>query len=121
MSSSQGTPGEVEQPVGEASEQGAEELRPLDVSMVLRASIAQFSSLAWQMLGLQADPFTGKIHKDIGQARLAIDVTAFLVEKLLPQLQGQEARDHENLLTNLRLNFVKQVSEPSATEEAPGI
>jgi hypothetical protein len=101
----------AQSPAAEAGEPGEGDLRPLDVYMVLRASVAQFSSAAWQMLGLQPDPFTGKLHKDIEQARTAIDVTAFLVEKLLPSVQGQEARDYQNLLTDLRLNFVRQAGE----------
>ena len=95
----------------EPEEPGAGDLRPLDVYMVLQASISQFSSVAWQMLGLQPDPFTGKIHKDIDQARIAIDVTAVLVEKILPHAQGQESRDYQSLLTDLRLNFVRQSSQ----------
>ena len=103
---------EAEQaPSAETEEPGSGELRPLDVYMVLRAAVNQFSSAAWQMLGLHADPFTGKVQKNIEQARIAIDVTAFLVEKLLPHLQGQEARDYQALLTDLRLNFVRQAGE----------
>ena len=97
----------------DAESPGAGDLRPLDIYMVLQASIGQFSSVAWQMLGLHPDPFTGKMQKDIDQARIAIDVTAVLVEKIRPHVQGQEARDYQTLLTDLRLNFVKQSSEQS--------
>lgn len=123
MSSSEEAKSEGEQPTAgpqqpqqapPPGEQAEEALRPLDIYMVLRAAIAQLSSAAWQMLGLQANPFTGAVRKDIEQARLAIDSTAYLVEKLLPQLAGQEARDYQNLLTDLRLNFVKQAGESEA-------
>ncbi len=83
---------------------------------MLRISIAHLSGVAFQMMGLQVDPMTNKIHKDVAQARVAIDATAALVEKLLPHLQGQEARDYQNLLTDLRLNFVKQSGEEPKTE-----
>jgi hypothetical protein len=99
---------------GKGEQAEAPEVRPLDVYMVLRASIAQLSGVAWQMLGLQADPFTGVVRKDLEQARLAIDAVAFLTERLLPHLQGQEARDHQSLLTDLRLNFVKKSEEAKA-------
>src|SRR5574340_1590037 len=84
------------------------ELQPLDVYLALRAAFHQMAAVAWQMMGLQADPFTGKMNKDIEQARVAIDTAAFLLEKLQPKLQGQEARDYQNLLTDLRMNFVRQ-------------
>lgn len=83
-------------------------LQPVEVSAVLRLCIAQLSTVAWQKMGLQADPFTNAIHKDIAQARTAIDAAAALVDQLLPQLGGQEARDYQSLLVDLRMNFLKQ-------------
>ena len=102
--------GETGKEEGGAGEPITDELRPLDVYMALQAAITQMSAVAWQMMGLQPDPFTGKVYKDAEQARIAIDTTAFLVEKMLPRLQGQEARDYQSLLTDLRLNFVRQAS-----------
>ena len=81
---------------------------PLDVYAVLRVSIAQLASIAWQLMGLQPDPFSNKIRTEMDQARIAIDATAALIEQLQPHLQGQEAKDYQSLLTDLRLNFVKQ-------------
>jgi hypothetical protein len=85
---------------------GAEEQMRVDVYSVLRVSIAQLAGVAWQMMGLQADPFTNKVQKDAAQARVAIDAAAALVEQLKPHLQGQEVRDFQSLLTDLRMNFV---------------
>jgi hypothetical protein len=114
---------EAKEPGGEAGSDaeggqaaGAGELRPLDVYAVLHVCIAQLASVAWQQLGLQADPITKEVHKDIPQARIAVDAVALLFDKLAPQLQGQEARDYRNLLTDLRLNFVKQSEEQPKAE-----
>jgi hypothetical protein len=108
----------AEEPTGEpeVEEPPVEELRPLDVYAVLRVSIAQLSGIAFQMMGLQADPITNKIRKDLEQARVAIDATASLVEKLLPHLEGQDARDAQNLLTDLRLNFIRQSGDDEKPE-----
>jgi hypothetical protein len=92
----------------ETAEAPQEPPLPLDVYAVLRLSIAQLTSIAWQLMGLQPDPFTNKIRKEMDQARIAIDATAALIEQLQPHLQGQEAKDYQSLLTDLRLNFVKQ-------------
>jgi hypothetical protein len=89
---------------GEAA--GEVPMKPIDVYSVLRLSVAQLSGTAWQMMGLQPDPFTNAVRKDPDQARIAIDATAALVDLLKPHLQGQERRDYEALLTDLRLNFV---------------
>lgn len=102
-----------EEPEGEAPEQPAEEtadareqVKAIDVYAALRLSVAQLTGVAWQMMGLQPDPFTNEVHKDMAQARIAIDAVAALVEQLKPHIQGQEARDYQNLLTDLRMNFV---------------
>jgi hypothetical protein len=98
---------EVEAPA-EETPPGVGELPRIDVYAVLHVSIAQLAAVAWQKMGLQADPFTNQIEKDIEQARLAIDAAAGLIEKLQPKLEKQQARDYQNLLTDLRLNFVRQ-------------
>jgi hypothetical protein len=109
----------AEQPAAPADEAAAEEpaepLQPLDVYALLQLSFAQLAAAAWQKMGLQPDPFTNTIVKDIDQARLAIDAAADLLKRFQPRLQGQEARDYQTMLTDLRLNFVKQ----SETHEKP--
>jgi hypothetical protein len=108
----------AEEPEGEAPEPPTEEtadttepLTAIDVHSVLRISIAQLAGVAWQMMGLQPDPFTNEIRKDTAQARIAIDAAAALVELLKPHIQGQEARDYQNLLTDLRMNFVSHSTD----------
>ena len=97
---------------------GPEEPRvPLDVHVLLRMSVTQFAAVAWQKMGLEPDPLTNAIHKDLDQARLAIDAAAALAEKLLPRLQGQEARDLQSLLADLKLNFVKQQGSAESKDE----
>ncbi|UCC68445.1 MAG: DUF1844 domain-containing protein [Armatimonadota bacterium] len=105
-----------EPPAEEQPEAPQEPPQPLDVYAVLRISIAQLAGVAWQLMGLQPDPFTNKLRKDVDQARIAIDATAALVEQLQPNLRGQEARDYQTLLTDLRLNFVKQSGEEAKQE-----
>jgi len=108
-----------EQPTASADEAAAEEpvepLQPLDVYSLLRLSFAQLAATAWQKMGLQPDPFTNTVVKDIDQARVAIDAAADLLKHLQPSLRGQEARDYQTMLTDLRLNFVKQ----SEAQEKP--
>jgi len=66
---------------------------------------------AWQGLGLVPNPGSGKIEKDLGDAKVAIDAFAGLLEAMRPQLEGRALRDTEALLTTLRLNFVEKSGE----------
>lgn len=66
---------------------------------------------AWTRLGLIANPVTGKVDKDLPQARVAIDCAAALIgvidtqESQLPEsLRG----DLRRVLSDLRINFVEQ-------------
>ncbi len=99
-------PGAEQAESREETAEEAEKVTALDVYSVLRICVAQLAGIAWQMMGLQPDPFTNTMHKDITQARVAIDATAALIEQLRPHLHGQEAKDYQTLLTDLQLNFV---------------
>jgi len=89
-------------------EEAKEPLPPIKVPELVALFINQLAAVAWQRMGLVPDPLSGKIEKDMEQARLAIDSAAVLLEKLEPSLSEIEKRDFRVLLSNLRVNFVKQ-------------
>ncbi len=101
----------------QAPQEGAQE-QPIsvDVYAILKISIAQLANIAWQMMGLQPDPFTNQVRKDMVQARIAIDAATALAEQLKPHIHGQEMKDYQTLLTDLRLNFVSHSEEQSKQE-----
>lgn len=83
---------------------------PLSVYMLLAVSLDQFASVANQKMGLQVDPITGKLDRDLKQAKIAIDVANRLVEAMDPELDEEDRRQVQALLSDLRLNFVRQSS-----------
>lgn len=88
-----------------ASEQQA---RPADVNEILMEMTQFMAALAWQKMGLQPDMVTGKIEKDIRQAKLAVDVATSLAGHLEPQLDDDDRRQIRNMVSDLRINFVQQ-------------
>lgn len=100
------------QPAEEApraeAEEPSEQIPALDAYSTLRWCIGLLSAQAWQWLGLVAYPGSGEVKKDLEQARLSIDSVAALVERLAPRVEESEKRELENLVSNLRLNFVNQ-------------
>ncbi|MFA4030173.1 MAG: hypothetical protein GDYSWBUE_001765 [Candidatus Fervidibacterota bacterium] len=66
---------------------------------------------AWQKMGLVANPITGKIERDIEEARFAIDTIAVLLEHIKPKLDGRKYDQLRQTLTTLRINFVEQASK----------
>ncbi len=81
---------------------------PIDVKQVLMVATHQLAVIAWQKMGLQPDFITNKIHKDISQAKLAIDAANALSEVYLDKLDDAEKNALQSLLKDLKLNFVQQ-------------
>ncbi len=98
-------------PKEEAEHKPEEEARgaPLPDSGTLVAScIHLLSAKAWETMGLVPNPSTGKVERDFEEARLAIDGASALAEVLKPRVGDSESKDLDNLIANLRLNFVEQ-------------
>lgn len=84
---------------------------PVDVEQVILMMIEQMASISWQKLGLQPDIMTGQVHRDLGQARTAIDATAKLAEVLDPTLDEEDKRRLHGLVRDLRVNWVEKNRE----------
>ncbi len=84
------------------------EVAPASVYDILREFATVLSLFAWQRLGLMMDPQTGKIHRDMAQAQVAIDAVAYLVEQVRDKVGEEQRRALEATLADLRINFVQQ-------------
>ncbi|MBX3113066.1 MAG: DUF1844 domain-containing protein [Fimbriimonadaceae bacterium] len=90
------------------------EVQPLDVHTVIMVMLDQMSGIAWQKMGLQPDAMTGKIHKDLNQAKIAVDVVANLSQFITPQLDETDKRELTNLVSNLKINYVQKSAEENS-------
>ncbi len=84
------------------------DLLPKDTYALVRNVIASLGQQAWISMGMQANPFTQKMEKDLTQAKLAIDCVASLCEIIKPHSTQAEIAEMEMLKQNLQLNFVQQ-------------
>lgn len=84
---------------------------PISVYDVVMVMADQMAALAWQKLGLQPDLATGRIVKDLEQAKMAIDLTAHLASLIEPQLDEEGKRRLHNLVRDLRINYVEKAKE----------
>lgn len=69
--------------------------------------IMSLSSSALYHLGEIPDPQTGQVNKDLPLARHTIDIIGMLKEKTAGNLTDEEQMFVDNMLTDLRLRFVK--------------
>ena len=72
--------------------------------------IFSLSSTALFHLGELPDPQTNEKKKDLPLAKHTIDTIAMLKEKTAGNLTGDEEKFIENILTDLRLRYVKEKS-----------
>jgi hypothetical protein len=99
-------------------EDGAGPLPPADF-------LSFVSGLATQTLihlGLAANPFTGKVERNLDLARYNIDLIGIFQEKTAGNLTAQEEAAMRAILSDLRLRYVDAASgksaEPGAAAEA---
>jgi Domain of unknown function (DUF1844). len=85
-----------------------------DVYSVLALFLQELRGLAWLRMGLVANPSTGKIERDLGQARVAIDTVAFLASQLEQVVPPEERLPLKALVSDLQVNFVEQSKRGSA-------
>ena len=83
------------------------DIRSLDTYSLLGLFVSLLAEKAWQTMGLTTKPGTDKIEADLDQARVAIDTTAFLAEKVEPHLPDIEKRQLEGIVADLKLNYVR--------------
>lgn len=83
-------------------------VEPISVYTMVTAMVEQMASVAWQKMGLQPDFLTGKIHKDLAEAKVAIDLTTHLASFIEPHLDEDDKRQIHNLIRDLRINYVNQ-------------
>ncbi|MDI6642075.1 MAG: DUF1844 domain-containing protein [Elusimicrobiota bacterium] len=79
------------------------------VSLVL-----SLSSAAWHQLGKVPNPSTGKIEKNLNEAKLSIDFLEMLSEKTKGNLSQKEEKFLMSVLTDLRLNYVDELKREEA-------
>ena len=92
---------ELKQPGEVTEEELLEALRQLKVTDVLVQSLSTISSLAFHRLSAE--------HRDLEQARLAIEVLRTLQPVLRESLPAEVARDFEAVTTNLQLAYADAV------------
>lgn len=84
---------------------------PLSVYDVLVVMTDQLAAIAWQKLGLQPDPLSGQVQKNLEEAKVAIDLTSHLASFVQPRLDEDDQRQLHNLIRDLRINYVEKSKE----------
>jgi len=80
-------------------------------SQLFFSLVAMFQTAAMQQMGKLINPVTGKIERDLEQARFSIDILGMLQEKTKGNLTDEERRFLDHVLFELRLNYVDELEK----------
>jgi len=72
---------------------------------------------AMQNMGKIMSPISGKVERNLDQARVSIDILTMLSEKTRGNLNDEENRFLGHILHELRLNFMDESSKPDPKPE----
>ena len=88
-----------------------EHFKEPDLPVLFVWFISMLNGKAWEYLGLIMNSETKEINKDLKKAKIAIDTVAFLYDQIKDDLNPEDFKRIENLLTNLRMNYVEKLKE----------
>lgn len=85
---------------------------------LLFSLVMMFQTAAMQHLGKIKNPATDKIERNLEQAQVMIDMLDMISAKTKGNLTADEARYLQNVIQELKLNYVDEKSkEPSQQDE----
>ena len=76
--------------------------------------VVSLQAAAWQQMGKIASPVTGKVERNLDQAKASIDMLEMLSEKTKGNLSNEENQLLSNALYELKMNFVDESSKPES-------
>jgi len=82
--------------------------------------VLSLSQAAMQQMGKITNPFTGKIERNLEQAKITIDMVEMLKEKTKGNLVEEEERLISDILATLQLNYVDELKRGEKQEEQKG-
>ncbi|MFH0896602.1 MAG: DUF1844 domain-containing protein [Candidatus Bathyarchaeota archaeon] len=92
----------------------------LDLYQLLELFVTLLSEQAWRNIGLKVNPRTNEIKKDFRKAHLAIDSIISIVDKLEPNVAGDVRNRLRTIISDLQINYIRQLEENSADRNAKG-
>ena len=87
------------------------------LNMYFMSLVLSLSQAAMQQMGKITNPLTGKIERNLEQAKVTIDMLEMLKEKTIGNLVKEEERLISDTLATLQLNYVDEVKKEEKGQE----
>lgn len=79
--------------------------------------VMMFQGAAMQQMGKIVSPISGKVERDLDQAKMSIDILGMLQEKTKGNLNEHEKKFLDHILFELRINYVDEVNKAAKEKE----
>jgi len=86
-------------------------------SMLFQHILLMLQTLALQQLGKITNPISGKMERDLQQARITIDMLGMLQRMTAGNLEDKEKRLLDTVVLELQMNFVDESGRKTGDEE----
>jgi uncharacterized protein YaaW (UPF0174 family) len=91
---------------------GEDKINPLFLQLVLSLQTA-----AWYQMGKVVSPISGKVEKDLAEARVSIDLLTMLQEKTRGNLLDEEKKILDNTVYTLQMNYIDELNSAKKTDQ----
>ena len=88
-----------------------------DTSQEFLILVTSLSTAAMSSLGKLQNPMTGKIEKNLDAAKQQIDMISMIETKTKGNLSQEESRYLSEVITQLKVNYVQEVSSGEKKED----
>ena len=82
------------------------------MNLKFSALVAMFQHSVMLNLGKISNPATGKVERDMSQAKMAIDILEMLKEKTKGNLDSEEEKMLTTVLADSQLNYLAEEKKP---------
>jgi hypothetical protein len=103
--------GEDQQEAVTGEEQASQAFESPDVYAIIGMTVMMLAQNCWHWMGLQVNPSTGKLEKDLTQAKIAIDTIVFLTDKVASHISEEDLKAFRVMISDLQINFVQQMNK----------
>jgi phage-related minor tail protein len=91
---------------------GEDKINPLFLQLVLSLQTA-----AWYQMGKVVSPISGKVEKNLAEARVSIDLLTMLQEKTRGNLLDEEKKILDNTVYTLQMNYIDELNSAQKTDK----
>ena len=82
--------------------------------------VVMFQTLALQQMGKLTSPITGKVERDLHQAKITVDMLGMIQKRTEGNLEENEKKILDTVMMELQMNYIDETARAEKEEEEGG-